>query len=183
MAHFAELSSEGVVTRVIVVGDGDCLDANGQESEAVGIAFCQSLFAPQSRWVQTSYNGSTRGKYAAPGDTYDPETDLFVAPYVEPPPPLPPEPQWVLFGSLLAADPDVNTMVATAASAAPVLHLMLGVGLGQAAQGDAQTFSAAWSRAVQAGLVTPTLAAHVVEMGGACDLPVEFLEQLEGAPA
>jgi len=178
MAHFAELSPEGVVTRVIVVGDGDCLDANGQESEAVGIAFCQSLFGPQSRWVQTSYNGSTRGKYAAPGDTYDPETDLFVAPYVEPPPPPPPVAQWVLFGSLLAADTSVNAMVATAAAAAPVLHLMLGVGLGQAAQGDPKTFLAAWSTALASGLATPTLAAHVVDLGTSCDLPEYFLAQL-----
>jgi hypothetical protein len=106
----------------------------------------------------------------------DPETLEWVM--VEAPPPPPPVPQWVQFGELLAADDAVNTMVATAASAAPVLHLMLGVGLGQAAQGDPKTFLAAWSTALASGLATPTLAAHVVDLGTSCDLPAEFLAQL-----
>jgi hypothetical protein len=93
-------------------------------------------------------------------------------------PPLPPGPQWVQFGALLAADPSVNAMVASAAAGAPVLHLMLGVGLGQAAQGDVQTFSQAWSTAIAAGIVSPVLASHVVGLGESCDLPTEFLQQL-----
>jgi hypothetical protein len=86
MAHFAELDQSNVVTRVIVVGNPDCLDASGQESEAVGIAFCQSLFGPASRWIQTSYNANFRGKYAGIGDTYDNQTDAFVAPELDPVP-------------------------------------------------------------------------------------------------
>jgi hypothetical protein len=183
MAHFAELTAENIVTRVIVVGDGDCLDENGNESEAAGIAFCQSLFGAESRWVQTSYNSSIRGKYAGVGDTYDPVEDIFVSPIIEPVPVQPPvpEPQWVAFGAMLAADESVNAMVAVAADTAPVLHLMLGVGLGQAAQGDTQTFSAAWAKALEAGLVSAELAAHVVEVGTACDLPAEFLAGLTPA--
>jgi len=80
MAHFAELDSGNKVIRVIVVGNPDCLDETGQESEAVGIAFCQSLFGADTGWVQTSYNGSIRGKYAGIGDTYDEAADVFVAP-------------------------------------------------------------------------------------------------------
>jgi hypothetical protein len=87
----------------------------------------------------------------------------------------PTQPQWVQFGAALAGDPSVNTMVATAAAAAPVLHLMLGVGLGQAAQGDPKTFLTAWSAAQQAGLVSTELAAHVAELGSGYDLPAEFL--------
>jgi hypothetical protein len=96
----------------------------------------------------------------------------------ESPAPPPPQPQWVQFGALLAADPSVNALVATAASTAPVLHLMLGVGLGQAAQGDAQTFSVAWSNALALGLISPELASHVAAIGASCDLPTEFLSQL-----
>lgn len=80
MAHFAELDADNKVLRVIVVGNPDCLDANGAESEPVGVAFCQSLFGADTRWVQTSYNSTMRGKYAGIGDTYDAQQDLFISP-------------------------------------------------------------------------------------------------------
>ena len=54
MAHFAQLDEAGVVTQVIVVHNNELLDENGVESEAKGIAFCQSLFGADSRWKQTS---------------------------------------------------------------------------------------------------------------------------------
>jgi hypothetical protein len=75
MAHFAELNENNVVTQVIVVHNNELLD-NGVESEAKGIAFCQSLFG--GTWVQTSYNANFRGKYAGIKDIYDGEK--FVAP-------------------------------------------------------------------------------------------------------
>jgi hypothetical protein len=83
MAHFARLNDAGIVTQVVVVHNNDCLDANGQESEAVGIAFCQSLFGAETQWVQTSYNGNFRGKYAGVGDLYDAASDAFMAPAAE----------------------------------------------------------------------------------------------------
>lgn len=83
MAHFARLNDAGIVTQVVVVHNNDCLDANGQESEAVGIAFCQSLFGAETQWVQTSYNGNFRGKYAGVGDLYDAASDAFVTPVAE----------------------------------------------------------------------------------------------------
>jgi hypothetical protein len=86
MAHFAELDAENKVTRVIVVGNQDCLDESGAESESAGIAFCQSIFGQNTRWVQTSYNANIRGKYAGIGDTYDEAADAFVAPLPEPVP-------------------------------------------------------------------------------------------------
>lgn len=89
MAHFAELDANNVVTRVIVVGNPDCLDENGQESEAVGVSFCQQLFGDNARWVQTSYNGNFRGVYAGIGYTYDEANDVFVPP----PPDLTPLPE------------------------------------------------------------------------------------------
>jgi hypothetical protein len=75
MAHFAQLNDDNVVTQVIVVNN-DVLGT--PESEAAGIAFCQSLIP--GRWVQTSYSGSFRGKYAGIGDRYDEATDTFISP-------------------------------------------------------------------------------------------------------
>lgn len=78
MAHFAELDSNNVVLRVIVVGNDDCKDAAGNESEAVGAAFCTRLLG--GRWIQTSYNHNIRKQYAGIGFTYDADADVFVAP-------------------------------------------------------------------------------------------------------
>lgn len=87
MAHFAQLDENNVVTQVIVVHNNELVD-NGVEREELGVAFCQSLFGADTRWVQTSYNGSIRGVYAGVGYTYDPDKDVFVAPPVEIPPEL-----------------------------------------------------------------------------------------------
>lgn len=95
-----------------------------------------------------------------------------------PPVVVAPTPRWVQFAQSLAVDPAVNGLVATCATAAPVLHLMLGVGLGQAAQGDPTTFLAAWSDAVSAGLVSPELAAQMQTLASGFDLPAEFVEGL-----
>ena len=93
------------------------------------------------------------------------------------PEPLPPltTPKWVQFADALATNPTVNTLVAAASTQFPVLHLMLGVGLGQAAQGDTQTFLAAWSKAVGLGLVTAEVATDVATVGETFDLPADFL--------
>lgn len=96
-----------------------------------------------------------------------------------PPAPLQePEPQWVAFGATLVADAAVNGLVATARDNAPVLHLMLGVGLGQAAQGDLQTFGAAWAAARGAGMVSPELIEHMQELAVGFNLPAEFIAGL-----
>jgi hypothetical protein len=76
MAHFAKLDNN-TVTEVIVVHNNELLD-NGVESEAKGIAFCQSLFG--GNWIQTSYNGNIRKNYAGIGYTYDSTRDAFIAP-------------------------------------------------------------------------------------------------------
>jgi hypothetical protein len=84
MAHFAQLDSNNSVIQVIVVSNDSILDDNGQESEAVGIAFCQQLLGAETTWVQTSYNANFRGKYAGIGYTYDLVADEFVAPEPDP---------------------------------------------------------------------------------------------------
>lgn len=80
MAHFAQLNEYNTVTQVIVVKNSELLDENGNESETKGIAFCQSLFGVDTRWVQTSYNASFRARYAVIGHTYYPSYDAFIPP-------------------------------------------------------------------------------------------------------
>lgn len=80
MAHFAEIGLNNTVLRVIVVHNNDCLDENGQESEAKGAEFCRTLFG--GTWMQTSYNGSIRKNYAGIGYTYDSTRDAFVPPKI-----------------------------------------------------------------------------------------------------
>lgn len=79
MAHFAQLDTNNIATQVIVVHNNELMD-NGVESEAKGIAFCQSLFGADTTWVQTSYNGNMRKNYAGIGYTYREDIDAFVPP-------------------------------------------------------------------------------------------------------
>jgi len=83
MAHFAELDSNNVVLRVIVVDNKDTSDAYGVEKEYIGAAFCERVLG--GTWKQTSYNGNFRGRYAGIGYTYDAQLDEFVAPVTETP--------------------------------------------------------------------------------------------------
>lgn len=80
MAHFAQLDINNTVIQVIVVNNNELLDENGAESETKGIAFCQYLFGADSRWKQTSYNGTIRKNYAGIGYSYDVARDAFVTP-------------------------------------------------------------------------------------------------------
>jgi hypothetical protein len=88
MAHFAELDANNTVLRVIVVSNTDASDSDGNESESIGVAFCQSLFGANTIWKQTSYNGKIRKNYAGIGYTYREDIDAFVAPQ--------PYPSWTL---------------------------------------------------------------------------------------
>ena len=81
MAHFARLE-DNIVREVIVINNEVITDEKGKEQESLGVAFCKSLYGENTEWVQTSYNGSFRGKYAGLGDTYDPVEDVFKAPVI-----------------------------------------------------------------------------------------------------
>ena len=78
MAHFAELDSNNVVLRVIVVSNADTSTAQGEEKESIGIAFCERLLG--GTWVKTSYNAKIRKNYAGIGFTYDKDRDAFIPP-------------------------------------------------------------------------------------------------------
>ena len=80
MAHFAQLDENNVVTQVIVVGNDDITDANGNEVEEIGVAFCKKLLGANTNWKQTSYNSNMRVRYAGIGYSYNAELDAFVVP-------------------------------------------------------------------------------------------------------
>jgi hypothetical protein len=56
MAHFAWLDANSTVYQVSVVDNVNLLDENGDESEAVGIAYLTSVHGEGKTWKQTSYN-------------------------------------------------------------------------------------------------------------------------------
>jgi len=87
MAHFARLDADGIVTEVLVVDNAVLGDP---ETEANGIAWLRDFdtlrgFSP-AQWVQTSYNGNFRGRYAGIGMIYDAALNEFIAPEPEPAP-------------------------------------------------------------------------------------------------
>lgn len=79
MAHYAEIGLDGIVTRVVVVAnDVTHATPDGGEDEALGAAFLRDLLGGE--WVQTSYNGRIRVRYAGIGYRWDRERDEFVPP-------------------------------------------------------------------------------------------------------
>jgi hypothetical protein len=97
MAHFAELDENNIVLRVIVVGDDDCKDSEGNENEEIGAAFCRNLLG--GVWKQTSYNGRIRKNYAGVGFVYDEGRDAFIPPQ--------PFPSWKLDENIANWEPPV----------------------------------------------------------------------------
>jgi len=80
MAHFAQLDENNVVLDVIVIDNSVIIDPEGNESEALGIAFCQSLYGDNTNWRQTSYNANFRKQYACIGYSYLVSGDVFIKP-------------------------------------------------------------------------------------------------------
>ena len=70
MAHFAEIDSSNKVVCVLVVPDDQ--EHRGEEYLAQDLGL-------GGKWIQTSYNNKIRGKFAGIGDSYDEETDQFIA--------------------------------------------------------------------------------------------------------
>jgi len=99
MAHFAELDSNNIVKRTLVVSNFDIIDENGNESEEKGILFLQKLCGENTRWKQTSYNGSFRNQYGSTGDTYREDLDAFISPS--------PYPSWTLNENTLKWNPPI----------------------------------------------------------------------------
>ena len=70
-AHAARID-DGIVREVIVIPYLD-------DDDAKITAYCNSI-GLAGTWIDTSYTGSRRGKYAGVGDTYDAALDEFVSP-------------------------------------------------------------------------------------------------------
>jgi len=68
MAHFAKVNKDNIVEQVIVVSND--VEKDGQK-------FINKTLKLDGTWIQTSYSGSFRGKYAGIGDINDPVNDLF----------------------------------------------------------------------------------------------------------
>jgi hypothetical protein len=88
MAHFAELNSDNIVQRVVLVSNDVINNVSTTENEQIGIDFCKSLFGENTIWVQTSYSGKFRGRYGVQGMRYDKDRDVFLEQQ--------PFPSWVL---------------------------------------------------------------------------------------
>ena len=88
MAHFAQIGYNNEILRVSVVRNEDILDGNGNESEEIGIQFLKSVHGHLTNWLQTSYNGNFRYRYAGIGMVYNVEYDVFLLPQ--------PYPSWTL---------------------------------------------------------------------------------------
>ena len=84
MAYYAEIDGNKMVVRVVkVANELTHATPDGTEDEMLGKAFLADLLG--GTWVQTSYNGRIRARYAGIGYTYDPVADVFIPP-VEPVP-------------------------------------------------------------------------------------------------
>ena len=96
MAHFAKINSDNIVEAITVVSNcaiGSCIGPGHwdyqeeyhkdhdkgidfPESEPLGqTVLAESGF--DGTWLQTSYNGNFRGKFAGVGMAYDPVEDIF----------------------------------------------------------------------------------------------------------
>jgi hypothetical protein len=83
MAHFAKINvNTNQVVHVSVVDNWNLVDGEGNEVEAIGIAYLESVHGSDSNfiWRQTSYNGNLRKNYAGIGMTWDAGRNAFISP-------------------------------------------------------------------------------------------------------
>ena len=89
MAYFAEIDENNLVVQVIVISNKTLDEPELQfpETEPLGQDFIANTMGLSGEWLQTSYNGNFRGKYAGIGYTFDAslgEYGEFVPPYIPP---------------------------------------------------------------------------------------------------
>lgn len=82
MAHFAKINkATNEVMHVSVVDNWNCVDGEGNEVEAIGVAYLEKVHGVHDDvyWKQTSYNGNKRKNYAGIGMKYDSARDAFIS--------------------------------------------------------------------------------------------------------
>lgn len=84
MGHFAEIDDANIVKNVItldnrVIGEPQL---SFPETEEIGKRYIRNVLGLNGEWLQTSYSGSFRGRYAGIGFRYDLDLDEFVEPEV-----------------------------------------------------------------------------------------------------
>ena len=82
MAHFAKINkATNEVMHVSVVDNWNCVDGEGNEVEAIGVAYLEKVHGVHDDvyWKQTSYNGNMRKNYAGIGMKYDSARDAFIS--------------------------------------------------------------------------------------------------------
>ena len=83
MAHFAKINvNTNQVVHISVVDNWNIVDGEGNEIEAIGIAYLESVHGSDSNfiWRQTSYNNNMRKNYAGVGMTWDAGRNAFIPP-------------------------------------------------------------------------------------------------------
>jgi len=83
MAHFAKINvNTNQVVHVSAVDNWNIVDGEGNEVEAIGIAYLESVHGSDSNfiWRQTSYNNNMRKNYAGVGMTWDAGRNAFIPP-------------------------------------------------------------------------------------------------------
>lgn len=71
MAHFAEVDDSGIVLRILVVPD---------DQEFRGATYLSQDLHLGGTWIQTSYNGNVRKRFAGIGYRFDAALDAFISP-------------------------------------------------------------------------------------------------------
>jgi hypothetical protein len=92
MSHWAEIDESNKVIRVLV---GDNNDPAGDEG------YQWLIDNLGGTWVKTSYNAKIRNKFAAIGDSYNADEDIFITPQ--------PYPSWIRSGSFWNAPTPMPT--------------------------------------------------------------------------
>jgi hypothetical protein len=79
MAHFAELNSDNIVLRVVVIDNNDVNNNGGDQSEqAAKYVEKISPLIGGVKYVQTSIHSNFRRSFAGIGGKYIPEKDIFI---------------------------------------------------------------------------------------------------------
>jgi len=83
--YFAHVRPNLVIDQIVVISDESVNDLPYPDSEPLGQAFLHALYGSNDTWLETSRDGSFRGRPATIGGYYMPDVDEF-GPIPEPQP-------------------------------------------------------------------------------------------------